>query len=267
MMPAKVNFPDRRNKVRIRRQTFLMLGLTLKGGFGMDIYYHTAKLILRIYQTVFHQDRHVGGELDPGPGPKIIAANHPNASDGFHIPFIFQQKLYFFMQADIFSIPFFGWLLARNGQIPVLPTQNKAALERGYELLAHGQSVVIFPEGRLNPDNQHVKAGCGAIWMSLMTGAAILPMGFFVPTQNVHNLVIRKDGRQRQGRWQTGGRCYIRIGRCWFPRQEIDGKLNSMAVHKLTDCLMEKIETLAHMAYLDWAGEKELLREESHAAF
>ncbi len=149
----------------------------------MDTYYSTAKLILRIYQGMLSQHSHVSGELPRCPGAKIIAANHPNVTDGFFLPFILQEKLHFFIQGDIFSIPFIGWLLARCEQIPVWPARKKAALEQACELLAGGKTVVIFPEGKLNPDNQPLKAGTGAVRLSLMTGAAIIPVGFYVPAQ------------------------------------------------------------------------------------
>jgi 1-acyl-sn-glycerol-3-phosphate acyltransferase len=173
----------------------------------MDLYYIAVKWILRLYQQILSQYAQVSGDLPPRPGAKIIAANHPNATDGFFLPFIFQEKLHCFIQGDLFSVPFFGWLLARSKQIPVWPAQKNAAFEMACGLLAGGKTVVIFPEGRLNPDNQPVKASTGAVRLSLLTGAAIIPVGFYVPAQNLLNIITQKKGRPSQGRWQTGGCC------------------------------------------------------------
>ncbi len=225
----------------------------------MDVYYSTAKLILRIYQGMLAQHSHVSGDLPLCPGAKIIAANHPNATDGFFLPFILQEKLHFFIQGDIFSVPFFGWLLARCKQIPVWPAQKKAALEQACELLAGGKTVVIFPEGKLNPDHQPLKAGTGAVRLSLMTGAAIIPVGFYVPAQYLRNMIIQKKGRLGQGRWQTGGCCYIQIGCPWFPGQEMSGKVDETAVRELTARLMERIEALVHLAALECVTENKIL--------
>jgi 1-acyl-sn-glycerol-3-phosphate acyltransferase len=226
------------------------------GGLFMSVYYRSARFILGIYRMLLSRGCRVFGELPHLPGPKIIAGNHPNATDGFHFPFVFREKLHFFIQGNIFSVPFFGWLLEKSDQIPVHPDLKKAALDRACSLLKSGQTVVIFPEGRLNPDNQPVKAGVGAVWMSLMTGAAIIPVGLFVPEEYVRNLVVRIKGRLTQGRWQIGGLCYIHIGSPWLPRLEINGRLNSATVHDLTDRLMDKIRELAHLAYLAWANDK-----------
>jgi 1-acyl-sn-glycerol-3-phosphate acyltransferase len=226
----------------------------------MNSYYRATRFLLKIYQTVFSQDFHAQGDLDLPPGPKIIAANHLNATDAFHLPFVFHEKLHFFIQGNIFSFPIIGWLLARSGQIPVSlqPALKKSALDRGCDLLKHDQTVVIFPEGILNPDHQAIKAGCGAVWLSLMTGAAIIPVGFFVPDPYVRRLAFRRNGWTSQGRWQTGGRCYLQVGRSWLPRQEVSGRLNSAAVHALTARLMEKIERLSQMAQMDYVNEKGL---------
>ena len=80
----------------------------------MDIYYNTAKGIIRIFQTIFLQDCQVHGENNLPLGAKIIAGNHPNATDGLFLPFVFREKLHFFVQGDIFDIPFIGWLLAKS---------------------------------------------------------------------------------------------------------------------------------------------------------
>jgi 1-acyl-sn-glycerol-3-phosphate acyltransferase len=222
----------------------------------MDVYYSAAKLILRIYQGILSQDFLVSGDLAPRPGAKIIAANHPNATDGFYLPFIFKEKLHFFIQGDLFSVPFFGWLLARCSQIPVLPSQKKTALELAGDLLAGGKTVVIFPEGQLNPDNQSVKISTGAVRLSLMTEVPIIPVGFYVPAQYLRKITIQKQGHPSQGCWQTSGRCYIHIGSPWLPGEEINKKVEEITVHELTARMMEKIAAMAHQAALECVHNK-----------
>jgi 1-acyl-sn-glycerol-3-phosphate acyltransferase len=217
----------------------------------MDVYYGATKLILKVYQLVFFQTSQVNGEVPRHPGPKIIAANHANATDGFFLPFVFREKLHFFVQGDIFSVPFFGWLLAKSEQIPVWPDQKRAALDRARDLLAAGKTVAIFPEGKLNPDSQPIKAFTGAVRLSLMSGAAIIPIGFHVPRLHLRGRTIQKNGKPSLGFWQTGGRCYIRVGSPWLPVDETRGKVDDTVLSELTVHLMERIKSLVDLATLD----------------
>jgi 1-acyl-sn-glycerol-3-phosphate acyltransferase len=214
----------------------------------MDVYYNSARIIIRIFHLISSQDCHVSGELPLHPGPKIIAGNHPNATDGLFLPFVFREKLHFFVQGDIFSVPFFGWLLARSGQIPVYPDRKRACLDQAGELLSRGKAVAIFPEARLNPDTLPLKACTGAVRLSLMTGAPIIPVGFFVSKEHLCDIARWKNGYLSQGRWQTGGHCYLHIGCPWRPGEEIGEKVDNTALHELTARMMEKIGTLAQLA-------------------
>lgn len=229
----------------------------------MDIYYNTAKILLRIYHRILSQGTHISSEVPQPQGAKIIAANHSNITDGFFLPFVFKDKLHYFIQGDIFSIPFIGWLLAKSKQIPVCAGQKKAALEEAYHLLTGGKTVVIFPEGRLNPERQPVKAGTGTVRLSLMTGAPIIPVGLYVPVQHLRNMIIQKEGRKAQGLWQFGGRCYIRIGCPWFPGQEMTGKVEENHISDLTARLMEKVEALVQVAANEYGADNKLLLSDS----
>jgi 1-acyl-sn-glycerol-3-phosphate acyltransferase len=221
----------------------------------MDIYYSGIKFFLKVYQLIYSQASQISGDIPQHPGPKIIAANHANVTDGFFLPFVFREKLHFLVQGDLFSVPFFGWLLNKGGQIPVWPDQKKAAVDKACELLAVGKTVVIFPEGKLNPDSHPMKAFTGTIRLSLMTGAAIIPIGFHVPRTHLRGRAIQKNGRSTLGFWQTGGRCYIRIGSPWLPGQEMRGKADETGLSELTINLMERIRSLVDLAALDCVAE------------
>lgn len=221
----------------------------------MGICYSIAKTIVRVYRLILRQDFSVAGEIDLPPGAKIIAANHPNATDGFHFPFIFKEKLHFFMQGDVFSVPLVGWLLVKCDQIKVDLKDKTAAIEEACRKLARGDTVVIFPEGKLNPHNLPIEARTGAVRMSLISGAPIVPVGCFVPEDHLYNIKVHKEGKQTQSRWQTGGRCYIRIGSPWLPiRVSLKG-MNETNLSELTATLMEMVRSLAQQARMDYLNE------------
>jgi 1-acyl-sn-glycerol-3-phosphate acyltransferase len=217
----------------------------------MDSAYTCIKLILKAYLVCFSRGVHFSLEEPFPTGAKIIAANHPNATDSFFLPFLFPEKLHFLVQANIFSIPVFGWLLGWAGQIPVHPIDRCKALERACEVLARNQTVVIFPEGRLNPKDVVLKAGTGAVRMSLASGAPIIPVGIHVPDCSTLNIQYTSRGILHQGRWQTGGRCFFRFGSPWLPSREVPKPDPFENLRALTACLMEKIRGLTSQASLE----------------
>jgi 1-acyl-sn-glycerol-3-phosphate acyltransferase len=217
-------------------------------GRVMDFWYAFARSIVKVYLGFFSGGFRVTGEGNLPPGPRIIAANHPNATDGFYFPFVFEEKLSFLIQGDILSIPLIGFLLAKSGQIAVHLGKGNLALEQACAKLAQGRSVVIFPEARLNPDDEKVKAHIGAVKLSLQSGVPIVPVGLHVSAADTLHLKLRRPGRQSQGRWQFRGRCYIKIGMPWRPEEECSENSSRPSLRELTARLMEKINALALQA-------------------
>ena len=86
----------------------------------MDVWYNTAKAMVGAYLALFVHKIHVVGRENIPDGPKIIVANHALASDAFILPWIFRDKVHCLIQADIFSVPLIGKMLALADQIPVV---------------------------------------------------------------------------------------------------------------------------------------------------
>jgi len=214
----------------------------------MDAYYKTIKLIFKIFHLASNQDYRAYGDLNLPPGAKIIAGNHPNATDGFFLPFVFKEQLHFFIQGDLYNIPLMGWLFAKSEQIRVIPDQKKLALEHALKLLLQDKVVAIFPEARLNPDGQPVKSGTGAIRLSLQTRKPLIPIGFYVPPKNLHHISRMKKGKLSQGHWQIHGRCYLHVGSPWLPQVEADTPLEQVDLRSLTERLMGRINDQVQLA-------------------
>ena len=87
----------------------------------MNTYYRMIKMIFWIFHCVSSQSCQVSGKPNALSAAKIIAANHTNVTDGLFLPFVFQEKLHFFIQGYAFDIPILGWLFKNSGQIPVDP--------------------------------------------------------------------------------------------------------------------------------------------------
>jgi 1-acyl-sn-glycerol-3-phosphate acyltransferase len=179
----------------------------------------------------------VGGNHQLPPGPKIIAANHTVGSDPLFIPPVLEETVYFLFQEGLFKIPVVGWMLKRSGQIPVQRNSWKAkeALEKACHLLSEGNTIVLFPEGKLVARRRRIPAKTGVVRMALATGVPIIPLGMYVSEKDT----ITISGKGNSMLWQISGKCYMRFGAAWRPDpQQTD-------FHKSTDELRDRIYSLA----------------------
>jgi len=213
----------------------------------MDFWYKVLITIVGTYKTFFIRSVEVAGRDNIPPGPKIIVANHPNVTDSFVLPFIVREKLHFLIQADTFTLPIFGRLLELADQIPVTVGQGREALNTAIDRLTRGNSVVIFPEGRLNDAKEFHRAGAGASLIAMESGAPIVPLGFYVPDEYARAMKGHFHGRETVGRWQFGGRCFVQIGEPWQPLvDEVDRGYRTLRAH--TQQMMAQIMDLVEQA-------------------
>jgi 1-acyl-sn-glycerol-3-phosphate acyltransferase len=220
----------------------------------MDVWYSAAKAIVGTYISLFIQKIHVDGRENIPSGPKIVVANHALATDGFLLPFIFPEKLYYLIQEDTFSLPILGKLLALADQIPVVKGRGQEALARAAEKLAQGGTVALFPEGKLNDGKQLLRAYTGAARLTLESGAPVVPVGFYTPPQFARSIHTHMHGRQTYGSWQFGGPSFISIGNTWQPPQnnltEASPYQYARIVRGMTDDIMGRVNSLVERARL-----------------
>ena len=209
----------------------------------MNLSLETLKLYARLYLRLFGLRCEQGGEVPLPSGPKIIAPNHPNATDVFFLPFVLSETPHFLMRSPSFRLPIIGPILRGAGQIEVLPQNGKAAFDRACALLEQSQTIVIFPQGKYSRDHAGDKARSGAVRLSLASGAPIIPLGIHVPAANLADMRTRWNGRFGPGLWQVSGTCFLRFGAAWHPDSE-----NQSNVRALTDKLMNRIESLVEDA-------------------
>jgi 1-acyl-sn-glycerol-3-phosphate acyltransferase len=181
-------------------------------------------------------------------GPKIIVANHANLTDCFVLPNIITEKLHFLVQADLFEIPIIGKLLELADQIPAQKGSGREALREALSCLERGNSVVVFPEGRMNNGGELYQAGVGAAMLAAQSNVPLVPMGFFVPDQFTRMIKSKYQDRPAYGRFQLGGTCYVQVGK---PRQisrynKIENTRTNL--REATDQMMSYIAELVDMA-------------------
>jgi 1-acyl-sn-glycerol-3-phosphate acyltransferase len=178
--------------------------------------------------------------------PSIIVSNHALVSDAFILALTI-GRVQSLAQAESFTLPFFGWLLAHAGQIPVIRGHRAETLARAADQLGRGRHVLLYPEGQLSHGGDLLEGRTGAAELSLTTSAPVLPVGVYVPPPYGRAFRGRHYNRPTLGLWQIGGPCYLAIGDPWLP---FAGRATatSSELRDVTDEIMIRIETTVDRA-------------------
>jgi 1-acyl-sn-glycerol-3-phosphate acyltransferase len=134
-----------------------------------------ARLISRVNPWRLHVS---GAEhLDPKKA-YVIVSNHQSLAD---IPLIcnvrFDAK--WLAKAELFRVPFAGWMLRWTGDIPVERADRRKAAQALLQCarcLRGGCSVVFFPEGTRSPDGEVKAFNDGPFQLAIREKVPVLPM-------------------------------------------------------------------------------------------
>jgi 1-acyl-sn-glycerol-3-phosphate acyltransferase len=175
-------------------------------------------------------------------GAKLLAANHPSATDPFVIHLLMREHLSVFISANAFAMPLFGAYLRLCEQIPVAAEQGRDALDEGRRRLKAGRAVGIFPEGLVSPESGYHQPRKGTARLALETGAPIIPIGIYLPRDCRTRLSSELSGKHAEALWYLRGPYFITVGEAIKFSGNADDK---NLVNEITNQIMEKIDVLA----------------------
>lgn len=94
------------------------------------------------------------GRVDLLHAPGLVASKHQSAWDTMIFHTIAREPAYV-MKKELLSVPLYGWLAYKQGNIPVDRKGGAAALkammEAAARAIADGRQIVIFPQGTRTP--------------------------------------------------------------------------------------------------------------------
>jgi len=200
------------------------------------------KALAGAVRAVF-RPRITGMENIPRNGPFILAANHLSFSDHIFLTILVPRPVYFVGKAERLGRTSLrgrlsGLFFQRIGMIPVRRDGGRGgieALETSSALLGDGLGVGIHPEGTRSPDGRLYRGHTGAAWMSLTTGAPVLPCGL-IGTERVQRpggLLLRPV------------RFEMHIGRPLTPAAYAGREKQSLSRRQYTDQIMAGIQALS----------------------
>jgi glycerol-3-phosphate O-acyltransferase/dihydroxyacetone phosphate acyltransferase len=155
----------------------------------------------------------VGAEHVPATGPLIIAANHHNSLvDAMLLLTVIPRPLKILANAPLFRHPLIGPFLRLVGALPVHrrqeagddPARNADLFAATTAALRAGGAILIFPEGRTQPEPllQQVRTGTARMLLAAEGDAPDAPRVTLLPV----GLVFHQPGTFR------GGRALVLIG-------------------------------------------------------
>lgn len=122
--------------------------------------------------------RVLGMENIPEP-PFIILSRHESAWETIAFQVIFPPQVWV-VKRELLWIPFFGWGLAMLSPIAIDRRSGARALretvQQGRDRLAHGFSIVIFPEGTRSAPGVAGTYQVGGAWLATQTRAPVVPV-------------------------------------------------------------------------------------------
>jgi 1-acyl-sn-glycerol-3-phosphate acyltransferase len=140
------------------------------------MFYRFILWLMRIFFLLYFRFWVEGRENIPRTGGAVIAANHASYLDPPAVGIAMPRKLNFMAKEELFRIPFLGYMIKGLGAFPVRrATGDRAALNRALQLLADGQLMGIFPQGR-RASNRELALRGGAVFLASKAQVPLIPV-------------------------------------------------------------------------------------------
>lgn len=146
------------------------------------MFYSFARWVLRVFYSIFYPLDLEGEQYIPKEGPVLLCSNHISLLDPPAVGIWLDRKISFFAKEELFRIPVLKTILHNVGAIPVKRgAGDRKALTKTLEVLKHGGTVAIFPEGTRIKSGMIEEGKKGVAFFALRSGAAVIPTAVIGP--------------------------------------------------------------------------------------
>ncbi len=112
------------------------------------MFYSILKPIIAVIFKIFFRLEVIGKEFIPKGGGFILASNHISNLDPVVLGACSPGRVYFLAKEELFSNPFFSFLIKRLGAIPLKRGNPQiSSLKKAINILRNKKPIVIFPQG------------------------------------------------------------------------------------------------------------------------
>ncbi|MCY3786429.1 MAG: lysophospholipid acyltransferase family protein [bacterium] len=142
------------------------------------VLYTVCKWALRLSAGVCLRMRRRHASRVPDGAVILAPAGHRSNIDTPLIGAIAPRRLNYMAKSSLFKSPFWTKFLTLVGGFPTERDRvDRRALRCAREVLRRGEALVIFPEGERKSGPRVQPLFDGPVWLSIMTGAPIQPVG------------------------------------------------------------------------------------------
>ncbi|MGD1816559.1 MAG: lysophospholipid acyltransferase family protein [Pleomorphochaeta sp.] len=208
-----------------------------------------AKILHNIYKSIvkislnFNYDFYVWKEEEFVKGPKIFCSNHFSSSDVHFVTTLTKEPLHMVIGPG-FSIKYVNKFLYWTEQIPALTQEDKYnVVDAAVKYLKDGDNVYIFPEGRLNTQEELDIFRAGIARIYLKYPVPIIPIGLIAPKRRVKD---KHSTTARRKITVVNKNYYANIGKAlYFKEEEELAKTDQkLAEKRILEKLKDKISFL-----------------------
>ena len=133
-------------------------------------------LVRSLFSLVMEMDVK-GLENFPREGPVVLAANHVTNFDVFPMQFAVPRPIFFMGKAELFKNPLMDLVIRNLSGFPVNRGETDLwAMRHAAKVLAHGQTLGMFPEGKRSKGKGLKVAKTGSARLAIEAHCPILPM-------------------------------------------------------------------------------------------
>jgi len=201
-------------------------------------FYYACRAVVRVLLKLVTRWQVSGEENVPSQGGLLILANHIHLADPILIAASISRKPEFMAKEQLFHSPLSRFFVRSFGAFPVRRGRiDRRALRQAHRILAKGQALVIFPEGRRSHNHQLQPASLGAARIASNSGALILPVG------------ISGSEKLKGIAWLwRRPQLTVNIGRPFSP-PPVERRLTKKELAELTEAIMSRIAELLPPEY------------------
>jgi 1-acyl-sn-glycerol-3-phosphate acyltransferase len=138
--------------------------------------------LVHVFIAVFFPFKVIGKDKIPQ-GATLICANHSSYLDIIYLYLMLgsKSKNNVIAKKELFRFPVFSSIIKRMGAFPVSRDGSDiAALKRSLKVLAAGQRLIIFPEGRRIAADELSNAKGGAGMIAMRAACPVVPV--YIPS-------------------------------------------------------------------------------------